>query len=101
MWHAILSKETFFALRPDGNTVSLKFYDTAGKEISAPTGVSGQYISGDGHLALKVQNLRGYELPSTGGAGIFFHILCGLILISAPLVYGISLRRKYERRSRE
>ena len=42
-----------------------------------------------------------YELPSTGGAGIFLHILCGLLLVAAPLVYGISLRRKYERRSRE
>ena len=42
-----------------------------------------------------------YELPSTGGAGIFLHILCGLLLAAAPLVYGISLRRKYERRSRE
>jgi hypothetical protein len=42
-----------------------------------------------------------YELPSTGGTGIFIHILCGLLLVAAPLVYGISLRRKYERRSRE
>ena len=41
------------------------------------------------------------ELPSTGGIGVIFYILCGLILISAPLVYGLSLRRKYERRSRE
>ena len=42
-----------------------------------------------------------YELPSTGGTGIFFHMLCGLPLVVAPLVYGFSLRRKYERRSRE
>ena len=35
------------------------------------------------------------ELPATGGIGITLYILCGLILISAPLVYGLSLRRKY------
>ena len=99
--YAIISKEIYFALRPDRNTVMLRFYDAAGKEISAPSGVSGTYVSGEGLLTLTVQNLPGYELPSTGGTGIFFHILCGLILISAPLVYGISLRRKYERRSRE
>ena len=42
-----------------------------------------------------------YELPSTGGIGDTLLILIGLILISAPFVYGFSLRRKYERRSRE
>ena len=42
-----------------------------------------------------------YELPATGGIGITLHVLCGLILVSAPLVYGFSLRRKYGRRSRE
>ena len=41
------------------------------------------------------------KLPATGGIGITPYVLCGLILISAPLVYGLSLRRKYERRSRE
>ena len=42
-----------------------------------------------------------YELPATGGMGITLHVLCGMLLVSAPLVYGLSLRRKYERRSRE
>ena len=42
-----------------------------------------------------------YELPSTGGMGVIPYVLCGLMLISAPLVYGLSLRRKYGRRSRE
>ena len=87
----------------DGNMFELKFYDSAGNVISAPTGVSGVYEdeSGNKLLTLTVQNLRGYELPSTGGTGIFFNILCGLPLISAPLVYGLSMRRKNERRSRE
>ena len=42
-----------------------------------------------------------YELPETGGTGIPLYILCGLFLVLAPLVYGIRLRREYERRSRE
>jgi uncharacterized surface anchored protein len=99
--YAIISKEIFFALRPNGGTVSLYFYDSAGNVISAPNGVTGEYITGSKLLTVTVKNLRGYELPSTGGLGIFFNILCGLLLISAPLVYGLSLRRKYERRSRE
>ena len=41
------------------------------------------------------------ELPATGGIGTPIYILCGLFLVSAPLVYGLSLRRKYERRLRE
>ena len=41
------------------------------------------------------------ELPDTGGTGVILHVLCGLFLVSAPLVYGLSLRRKYERRLRE
>ena len=48
-----------------------------------------------------VNVLAGFELPATGGSGNIFNTLCGLILISAPLVYGLSLRRKYERRLRE
>ena len=99
--YAVISKEIFFALRPNGSTVSLVFYDSAGREISAPNGVSGEYITGNQLLTVTVKNLRGYELPSTGGTGILFNILCGLLLMAAPLVYGLSLRRKYERRSRE
>ena len=41
------------------------------------------------------------ELPSTGGIGTPIYVLCGLLLVSTPLVYGLSLRRRYERRLRE
>jgi fibro-slime domain-containing protein len=40
------------------------------------------------------------ELPGTGGIGTPIYILCGLMLMFGPLVYGFSLRRRYERRSR-
>ena len=99
--YAIIAREVFFALTPDADTVSLRFYDAAGNMITAPKGVTAEYITGNRLLTVTVKNLRGYELPSTGGTGIFFNILCGLFLVSAPLVYGLSLRRKYERRSRE
>ena len=38
------------------------------------------------------------ELPGTGGIGTHIYILCGLALTLGPLVYGFSLRRRYERR---
>ena len=96
--YAIITKEIFFGIMLNGDTLELKFYDSAGNVISAPNGVGGEYVSDDGRLTLTVQNLRGYELPATGGIGYLFLILCGLPLILAPLVYGLSLRRKYERR---
>jgi hypothetical protein len=41
-----------------------------------------------------------YELPATGGIGTPIYILCGLALTLGPLVYGLGLRRRYERRSK-
>lgn len=98
--YAVITKEIFFALRPKGDTVSLQFYDSAGNLISVPNGVSGEYTTGNQLLIVTVKNLRGYELPSTGGIGTFLYILCGLILVFGPFVYGFSLRRRYERRSK-
>ena len=40
------------------------------------------------------------ELPATGGMGTYVYVLCGLILVLGPFVYGFRLRRKYERRSK-
>ena len=40
------------------------------------------------------------ELPATGGIGTPIYILCGLTLVFGPFVYGFSLRRKIERRSK-
>lgn len=41
------------------------------------------------------------DLPATGGIGTHLYILCGLILVIGPLVYGFSLRRRYGRRSKQ
>ena len=42
-----------------------------------------------------------FELPSTGGIGYPIFILCGLPLVAAPLVYGLSLRRRHRKEARE
>ena len=99
--YAVIVKELFFALRPTGSTVSLQFYDAAGTVISEPGAISAEYNTGNRVLSVTVKNLRGYELPSTGGTGTLLYILCGLILVIGPFVYGFSLRRRYERRSKQ
>ncbi|MBR5315917.1 MAG: InlB B-repeat-containing protein, partial [Firmicutes bacterium] len=99
--YAIITKDIYFKLKADGGKISLMFYDAEGKQIAAPKGVSGEYITGNHRMTITVSNLRGYELPSTGGMGNLIYLLCGLILVLAPLVYGLSLRRKHERRSQE
>ena len=43
----------------------------------------------------------GVELPATGSIGLPICMICGLALVLAPFIYGLNLRRKYERRSRE
>ena len=99
--YAIITKDIFFSLKTGENTVTLQFYDSRGTLLSEVSGVSGTFISADWLLTLTVENLRGYELPSTGGIGYPLLILCGLPLILAPLVYGLSLRRRYRKGARE
>ena len=41
-----------------------------------------------------------FELPATGGIGYPIYILCGLIFMLVPLVYGLSLRRRYRMEER-
>lgn len=99
--YAVITKDVYFNVKPNGSALTLFFYDMAGNQVSTVNGVTGRYIAVSQLVTVTVQNLRGYLLPSTGGMGIHLYILCGLILIFAPLVYGLSLRRKYERRSRK
>ena len=42
-----------------------------------------------------------FELPSTGGTGSYIFILSGLLLMLAPLVYGLGLRRRYRKGASE
>ena len=41
------------------------------------------------------------ELPSTGGMGIYVYLLCGLMLVIGPFVYGFRMRRRYRKGARE
>jgi hypothetical protein len=97
--YAIITKEIFFKLMSEEETFSFKFFDSAGNIAETPSGVKGEYVTGGKILLLTVENLRGYALPSTGGIGTFVYILCGLIFVFGPLVYGFGLRRRYKRRS--
>ena len=62
-------------------------------------------ISGTNNWQVTITNhyrwTDAYELPSTGGIGYPLLILCGLPLVLAPLVYGLSLRRRYRKGARE
>ena len=99
--YAIISKEIYFKIKPAGNNVTLSFYDSEGNVISSPNGVTGEYITLNNLLNLTVKNLHGYKLPSTGGSGRFLYVLCGLLLMSAPFIFGFSWRRKCERRLKD
>lgn len=99
--YVIITKEIIFGLKPDTNIVSFVYYDALGNVVSAPEGVFGEYTTFGKHLTVTVQNLRGYELPATGGTGSIIYILFGIALVMAPIVYIFSQRRKYERRLRE
>ena len=99
--YAVIAGEVYFRVVPNEGTMALVFYDDAGKVISAPHGIAGEYIAGNRLLTLTVENLRGYELPSTGGMGMPLYMLCGLMLALAPLLYGLGLKRKSGRRSKK
>ncbi len=98
--YAIITKEIFFKLIPANNTVSFSFCDAYGNTSETPSGINAEYYTGNKTLTLTVENLRGYALPSTGGSGTFIYMICGLILVLGPFVYGFSLRRRNKRRSK-
>ena len=99
--YAIITKTLYFKLIPGEKTVSFAFCNAAGSVTDTPGGVSGEYITGSKTFSLTVENLRGYALPGTGGIGTHLYILCGLLFIIGPLVYGFSLRRRYGRRLKQ
>lgn len=52
-------------------------------------------VDGAHRYTLRIYNSTGYELPATGGAGTTLFTLCGLLLITASLVYGCRGKRRY------
>ena len=61
----------------------------------------GQYPTYETTVSNHYRWADAFELPSTGGIGIPLYILCGLILVSAPLVYGLGLRRRYRKEAKK
>ena len=99
--YAIVTKEIYFRLKAADGIISLEFYDAQGHVIPQPAGVRAEYVTSNRVMTMVVENLRGYALPATGGVGIPVYILCGLTLMSAPLVYGFRLRRRSRKEARK
>ena len=99
--YAVIAREICFRLKASDQTIALEFYDDQSRAAAPPAGVSAEYITTSRDMTMTVDNLRGYALPATGGIGTPIYMLCGLMLTLGPLVYGFSLRRRYERRSRK
>lgn len=87
-------------------STSFIFFDDKGKTVdwtkyNYSTGRPSTYISGSSSISVKVitNQLKGYELPETGGIGTAPFILCGLAaLLGGVSIATISLKRRRERR---
>lgn len=89
----------------DGNTIVYtvkEVFDVEGWKTTVGDMIFMQGSPGYYTTVIINRNLAGYgvELPSTGGIGTIIYILCGVVLVLAPFVYILSLRRKCERRSK-
>jgi signal recognition particle GTPase len=78
---------------------AIKQLQIVGGQLDIPvfemgTDVSPVKIAEEG---LKYANLKGYDMPESGGMGTHWHMIGGLAMILAALMYGYSLRRKRER----
>ena len=63
--------------------------------------ISGRNPTYETSVTNRYRWIDAFELPSTGGIGYPILILCGLPLVVAPLVYGLSLRRRHRKEARE
>ena len=62
------------------------------------TTISGEIPTYETIITNSYRWVGSYDLPSTGGIGNLIYIVCGLMLVLGPLVYGLYLRRRYKRR---
>ncbi len=75
----------------------LLLYDTYGSSHSDKFMYKG---ASDGNWKVTNKNTgKLVELPATGGRGNQIYIFCGILFMIIPLIYGLSLRHKRERRS--
>ncbi len=52
----------------------------------------------DRNRSLVVVNSGGYELPATGGSGILYYIIFGIVIMAVPIIIGFVLRHSKKRR---
>lgn len=71
------------------------------KGTNSYVGADGQYLGtfendkgNNGTFELMVNNTKGFQLPATGGAGIWMFVLAGVIVIAAGCVYYRAARKK-------
>ena len=99
-WTAVFNGLPY--LDEDGNpivyTVAESWETTDWTPIYGPVNSTGGTIPTYETTITNVYRWTGnFELPATGGIGYPIYILSGLILTLAPLVYGLSLRRRYRK----
>ena len=86
----------------DGYQVQWR-YETIGSdgETSSGSGSGSQMdeIKLVADITITYTNMKGYELPETGGTGTYTYTLWGILMTAVPLMYGYSLWRKKEKRS--
>ncbi|MBU5482665.1 SpaH/EbpB family LPXTG-anchored major pilin [Blautia sp. MSJ-19] len=74
----------------------------ANKNSNTYVGTSDQYIgtitndgtSANGTFELTINNTKGFTLPATGGAGIWFFVLAGVVIVAAGCGYYMISSRK-------
>ncbi|MBD3109511.1 InlB B-repeat-containing protein [Bacillus sp. AGMB 02131] len=96
--YSIINESFCFKIATVDGALAVVFCDDSGNEVSNPLAITGGYDPSTKIITVQVENLAGYALPSTGGIGTYLFIICGLILIISPLIYGFSLRGKSGRR---
>ena len=77
----------------------------ANKDKNTYVGTDNQYIgtidqkgSADGIFKVTINNTKGFELPSTGGNGIWFFVLAGALVVAAGCgYYSMTIRKNREK----
>lgn len=87
----------------------VKIEITANKDNNSYVGTDNQYVgtidqvinqeeNTDGNFKVAINNIRGFELPSTGGNGIWIFVLAGVLVVAAGCgYYSLTLRKNRTR----
>lgn len=92
--YELLNAPVAITVASDG-TVTVMYGSDAGTGWTVTQSDTDDYV-----WTINVPNSSGYELPETGGTGIYLFTLSGLLLIAGAVGCGYGLRRRRERRGR-